>query len=112
MLALPPTKEAFKKNIYLADLQAGIWRVALDIDPPNLNPMHYRWSMGGVSNRIVAIHLLLDVSPALLELLKLKKCGCTSARPCSTACYRCMPTHLSCSTFSVHIQKYAEISEL
>ena len=67
--ALPPTKEAFKEHVYRAHLQVAIWRAALDSDPPNLNPVHYGWSMDGVSNMLVPIPLPLDVSPALLELL-------------------------------------------
>ena len=57
--ALPPTKEAFKENVYRADLQAAIWRAAYDTDSPNLNPVHYGRSMDGVSNMVVPITLPL-----------------------------------------------------
>jgi len=38
---LPPTTEASEAHVLRAHLQTGIWKAALEADPPILNPVHY-----------------------------------------------------------------------
>ena len=96
---LPPTTEAFAEHVHRAHFQAAIWREALQPDPPDMNPIHYGWSLDEASHVLDAITLPPDVSPAPLDVLHLIKCGCASEHPCSTARCGCYAAHLSCSMF-------------
>jgi len=96
---LPPTTYAFVEHVHRAHFQAAIWRAALQPDPPDLNPIHYGWSLDEASQILGAIPLPPDVSPAPLDVLQLIKCGCASGNPCSTVRCGCYAAHLSCSMF-------------
>ena len=96
---LPPTKEAFDEHVSRAHLQAAIWRCALDADPPDLNPVHYGWSMNADTKKLEPIALPADVSPAPVSVLKMIKCGCSSSQPCSSARCSCSTARISCSVF-------------
>jgi len=96
---LPPTTYAFVEHVHCALFQAAMWRAALQPDPPDLNPIHYGWSLDEASQVLDAILLPPDVSPAPLDVLQLIKCGWASVSPCSTARCGCYAAHLSCSMF-------------
>ena len=96
---LPPTTEAFEQHVYRAHLQAAIWRCALQADPPDMNPVHCGWSMNADTNNLEPISLPVDVSPAPESVLKMIKCGCSSAQPCSTTRCSCSTARISCSVF-------------
>ncbi|KAG0702222.1 hypothetical protein GWK47_025151 [Chionoecetes opilio] len=43
LCSLPPTTEAFIENVKRAHLQTCIWKNALQLDPPDLEPTSYGW---------------------------------------------------------------------
>ncbi|KAG7162826.1 hypothetical protein Hamer_G020706 [Homarus americanus] len=47
---LPPTNEVLWENVARAHLQVAIWRNALELDPPILDPTTHSWSKEGGSN--------------------------------------------------------------
>ena len=72
---LPPTKEAFQQHFNKDHLLAAIWRFALNADPPDLNSVHYRWSMNADTNKLEPVALPIDVSPAPESVLRMIKCA-------------------------------------
>ena len=97
--SLPPTTDAFKQHVYRAHFQAALWRVVLDDDPPVCDHPHHGWPHDQISNILLPVPLPPDVSPAPTEILKMIRCGCSSARPCLTNRYSCSAARLSCSMF-------------
>lgn len=96
---LPPTTETFEKHVCRAHLQTGIWRCALNPDPPDLNPVYYGWTYDAPNKLLSPIAIPSDASPASVEALKLIKCGCFSSQPCSTSQCRCASAQLSWPIF-------------
>ena len=95
---LPPTTEAFEEHVIRAHVQAAIWRSALETDPPAFE--HNRgWTTDGSSNGLVPVPLPPDVRPAPDDVLKMIRCGCSSARPCDTSRCSCSAARLSCTLF-------------
>ena len=43
LCSLPPTSESFVKNVKRAYLQACVWKQAIELYPPELNPNNYGW---------------------------------------------------------------------
>ena len=97
--SLPPTSDAFEEHVHRAHYQAAVWRASMYAEPPTLDPSQYGWSRENVTNVLIPVPLSLDVSPAPLDVLKMIRCGCTSARPCSTNRCSCSAAKLSCSMF-------------
>ena len=93
--SLPPTTDAFKQHVYRSYFQAALWRAVLDTDPPVCDHPHHGWSHDQTSN----ILLPIPFPPAPTEVLKMIRCGCSSARPCSTNICSCSAARLSCSMF-------------
>ena len=50
LCSLPPTTEAFVKNIKRAHFQVAQWYAALDSDPLPLDPRDYGWEADGINN--------------------------------------------------------------
>ena len=66
--ALPPKSEAFEEHVYRAHLQTAVWKAALDVNPPSVNPVHYGWSLES-SDTLLSVALPPDVLPAPDEVL-------------------------------------------
>ena len=43
LCSIPPTTEAFKENVKRAHLQTCIWKGALDLEAPYLDPVLFGW---------------------------------------------------------------------
>ena len=97
--SLSPTTDALKQHVYRAHFQAALWRAVLDADPPVCDHPHHGWSHDQTSNILLPVPLPPDVSPSPTEVLKMLRCGCNSARPCSTNRCSGSAARLSCSMF-------------
>ena len=97
--SLPPTTYAFKQHVYLPYFQAALWRAVLDACPPVCDHPHHGWSHNQTSNILPPVPLPPVASPSPTEVLTMIRCGCSSARPCSTKKCRCSAATLSCSMF-------------
>ena len=96
---LPPTRESFQQHVRRSHLQAAIWKNALATDPPNLNPTQYGWFKNSDTGTLEPVSLPTDIAPAPPSVLKLIKCGCSTAQPCTSARCSCSVARLSCSLF-------------
>jgi hypothetical protein len=96
--SLPPTSDAFTQHVYRAHYQTMIWKSALSDSPPTAaDPLLYGWTMK--DSKLFPVLLPEDVSPAPVEVLQMIKCGCSSARPCSSGRCSCVLAQMSCSMF-------------
>ena len=98
--SLPPTVEAFKENVKRAHFQAGIWKAALQHDPPELDPLEFGWPSEGPSGAYCRVSLPSKVEVAPSYILKLINCSCSSDRPCSSqrcSCGHLRSWHVHCS---------------
>ena len=95
--SLPPSTDAFKQHVYLTHFQAAPWRTVLDADPPVCDHPHHGRSHDQTSNILLPVPFPPDGSPAQTEVLKMIRCGCSSARPCSTNRFSCSAARLLCS---------------
>lgn len=99
LCSLPPTSEAFRENVGRAHRQVAIWRHALDMNPPNLNPTDYGWSKDNGSTSLSPTTVQAGVSLAPTELLKLIRCSCQSHSPCQTNRCSCKNSGMACTVF-------------
>ena len=53
--ALPLTTKAFHENAKRAHFQACIWKVVLEDDPPNMDPVKHGWEKRGAQNDSVQL---------------------------------------------------------
>ncbi|XP_046577679.1 uncharacterized protein LOC124285478 [Haliotis rubra] len=97
IMSLPPTQEAFEQNALRAHLQTCIWKLALDEDPPTLDPLKHGWIKETLNQTLLPVLLppgTPSASDYILKLLKCccenytsAKCGCAVARlPCTMFC--------------------------
>jgi len=96
---LPPTREAFVEHVRRAHYQTAVWKAALSTDPPKLDPLEHGWSMDETNQCLRPVTIPAGVLAAPTEVLQMIKCGCSSARPCSTGRCGCVSAQMSCSTF-------------
>ena len=59
--SLPPTVEAFRKNVKRPHFQACIWKAALQQDPPELDPLEFGWESEGPSGAYCPVKLKLPL---------------------------------------------------
>ncbi len=76
--AIPPSLESFKENIRRAHFQTGIWKAALDEEPPNLDPLKIWWFKNDLAKPLCAVPLPQAVPLTPAELLKMIQCACLS----------------------------------
>ena len=77
--ALPPTTEAFIENVKRSHLQTGIWKAALFLDPPALDPVEYGYVRHEPSKTLLPTTVPEGVTLAPEEIMTLIKCNCESA---------------------------------
>lgn len=97
--SLPPTTEAFLENVKRAHLQAAVWKHALDLDPPSLDPTEHGYVRDDSSKTMLPKSIHEDVSLAPQEILKLIRCSCESERPCKSGRCGCVSGKLPCTVF-------------
>ena len=69
LTSLPPTVEAFRYNVKRAHLQAYIWKAALQLDPPELDPLEFGWASEGPSGAYFPVSLPSKVAVAPSDIL-------------------------------------------
>ena len=88
--SLPPTSDAFAQHVNRAHYQTMIWKSSLSNAPPAAaDPVQYAWAKKE-DNKLFPVMLPDGVSPAPVEVLQIIKCGCASARLCSTGRCSCV----------------------
>ena len=93
---LPLTNEAFLHHVHRGQLQAAIWRCALDADPPDLNLLPYGRTMND-ENKLEPMSMSTNVYLTPESVLRMMiKCGWLT---CTTAHCRCSVANISCSEF-------------
>ena len=78
LCSLPPTNESFEENVKPAHLQTVIWKSALDLEPPDLDPILYGWSKDEIAKSFVPITVPKNTSLAPKKILQLIRCSCSS----------------------------------
>ena len=57
LCSLPPTDLAFMENLKRAHFQICIWKHALDLNVPDLDPVQYGWTKDKAAKSLVAVHV-------------------------------------------------------
>ena len=101
--SLPPTVEAFRENVKRTHFQACIWKAALQLDPPELDPLEFGWASEGPSGAYCPVSLprRVEVASSVTDigLHKFINCSCSSDRPCSSQRCSCSSAQLAYSLF-------------
>ena len=94
---LPPTQIAFRENVKRAHLAAATMKFSHNPDPPPLTSTDYGWYKPDGFDILLPIITPEGTKMAPEALIKLIKCGCKSAEPCSTNHCTCRKTNLKCT---------------
>ena len=98
--SLPPTSEAFTENVKRAHLQTCIWKAAVLLDPPDLDPLKYGYLKHEPSKSLLPVTVPAGVALAPDEIMSLIRCNCSEGtRRCSTMKCSCCRTRLPCTVF-------------
>ena len=92
---LPATNEAFFENDKRAHIQSAIWRNAVGINPPSVNPLDYGWEFD-LESQLIATSLSPSVELVPDEVKKRFKCGCKATEPCKTKNCSCSRGSMCC----------------
>ena len=84
LCSLPPTTEAFVENVKRAHYQAIVWRSHEESNPPKLNRELFGWTKDEKRKTLRPTYLPHNTELAPKYIMRLIKCGCKSATPCST----------------------------
>ncbi|CAB4040931.1 Hypothetical predicted protein, partial [Paramuricea clavata] len=74
--ALPPITEAFVENVKRAHPQTVIWKAALTLDPPTLDPVEYGYVRHEPSKSLLPTTVPDGVTLAPDDIMSLIKCNC------------------------------------
>ena len=99
LCSLPPTDLAFMENLKGAPFQICIWKHALDLNVPYLDPVQYGWTKDKTAKSLAAVHVPLNTELALSYIQQLIKCSCSSDPPCLSANCGCKKAGMPCSVF-------------
>ena len=94
LCSLPPTTEAFVENVKRAHYQAIVWRSHEESNPPKLNRELFGWTKDEKRKTLRPTYLPHNTELAPKYIMRLIKCGCKSATPCS-----CTRDKLKCTIF-------------
>ena len=97
--SLPPTHEAFTENVARAHLQVAIWKQALELNPPNVDPLTHGWTRHNGSTYLTPTTVPDNVPLAPDDILKMIKCSCDSATPCNSRRCGCQNANMACTSF-------------
>ncbi|KAG0713655.1 hypothetical protein GWK47_015737 [Chionoecetes opilio] len=79
-LCFLPTTEAFIENVKRAHLQTCIWKNALQLDPPDLEPTSYGWIKESRTKSLLPTTVPTNVQLAPNHILKLIRCTCSTSK--------------------------------
>ena len=99
LCSLPPTSEGFAENVNRAHHQATVWRSLENNNPPELKPELYGWTKDTALKTLKPTSLPVNTDLAPEFLLRLIRCGCKSATPCSTRACSCTSDIRECTIF-------------
>ena len=99
LCSLPPTTEAFHQNALRAHFQVSHWLAALDIDPPELDPLEHGFVADHINKVLNPRPLAEGVKPAPDFILKLIKCNCASEQACKGGNCGCTSRLTPCTMF-------------
>ena len=99
LCSLPPTTEAFIENVKRAHLQTCIWRNALQLNPPDLEPTSFGWVKESGTKSLLPTTVLTNVQLAPNHILKMIRCTCSSELPCKSSKCACNKARLACTIF-------------
>ena len=97
--SLPPTNEAFTKNVARSHLQVAIGKQALELNPPNVDPLTHGWTRHDGSTSLTPTTVPDNVPLAPDAILKMIKCSCDSATPCNSRRCGCHNANMACTSF-------------
>ena len=97
--SLPPTTECFEENVLRAELQAHIWRSAMNPGPPDLDVTKLGWIKDDETQSLTPVYssVTRPFIPAKLE--NLLACSCSGDGPCKSLQCGCHRNHMRCSMF-------------
>ena len=96
---LPPSSEAFKENVKRAHVQTLIWKSALLLNPPHIDPLEFGYARHEPSKSLVPVTLPAGVPIAPEDVLSLIKCSCKADQRCRTQRCSCNRQKLPCTLF-------------
>ncbi|KAG0720008.1 hypothetical protein GWK47_007009 [Chionoecetes opilio] len=96
---LPPTSEAFVKNVKRAHFQACLLRSALTGEAPDMDPLENGWVSDDDFGVLMPVTLPPQTKIAPAAVMKLIQCGCSSETACSTERCGRVAGQMSCSAF-------------
>lgn len=99
LCCLPPTSEAFAENVKRAHYQAIGWRSLEDNNPPDIDPTEFGWRKDEKTKSLHPVPLPDNTELAPELILRLIRCGCQSATPCSTRMCSCKSANMNCTLF-------------
>ena len=99
LCSLHPTDPAFMENLKRVHFQICIWKHALDLNVPDLDPVQYGWTKDKAAKSLVAVHVPPNTGLALSYIQELIKCSCSSDPPCVSANCGCKKEGMPCSVF-------------
>lgn len=97
--SLPPSTEAFTENVKRAHLQTFIWKAAVSLDPPSIDPVEYGYARHEPSKSLIPVTVPAGVQLAPDEILSLIKCNCEGDKRCVTQRCGCSRQRLPCTLF-------------
>ena len=99
LCSLPPTDPAFMEKLKRAHFQICIWKHALDLNVPGLDPIQYGWTKDKATKSLAAVYVPPNTDLALSYIQELIKCSCSSDPPCVTSDCGCKKAGMPCSVF-------------
>ena len=67
--------------------------------PPELAPTNCGWEKDEASRSLLPVTISEGVAVALMDVLKVIRCGCATDQPCATARCMCGTAQMSCTIF-------------
>ena len=93
-----PSSEAFTDNVKRAHLQTCIWKAAVLLDPPDLDPLKYGCLKHEPSKSLLPVTLPAGVALDLDQIMFRIRCNCSEGtRRCRTMRCSCCRTRLLCT---------------
>ena len=108
--SMPPTNEAFTENVARAHLQVAIWKQALELNLPNVDPLTHEWTRHDGSKSLTPTTVPDNVPLAPDDILKMIKCSCNSATPCNSRRCGCQNANIWLVLHSAHAKVVMEAS--
>ena len=82
LCSLPPTDPAFMEKLKRAHFHICIWKHALYLNVPDLDPVQYGWTKDKAAKSLAAVHVPPNTDLALSYIQELIKCSCSWPTTC------------------------------